>query len=59
MSRTEIRIRIRRLRRQIAQHQGRGVPAACLADLIAELAALEALLVVQLAVLLTGPVGES
>ena len=59
MSRTEIRIRIRRLRRQLAQHQGRGVPAACLADLIAEVAALEALLVAQLSLLLTGPLGES
>jgi len=59
MSRTEITVRISRLRRQIAQHQGRGIPAACLADLIAEVAALEALLVAQLSLLLTGPLGES
>ena len=40
-------VQLRRLNRQIAQHQARGVPAECLADLIAEAAMLETVLEAQ------------
>ena len=40
----DIHTRLSRLRRQIIQHQDRGVPLSCLSDLLAELARLEWLL---------------
>lgn len=40
-------IYLRRLTRQIAQHQARGVPAECLVELIADAAMLRAVLKAQ------------
>ena len=40
-------VQLRRLNRQIAQHQARGVPAELLVELIAEAALLETVLMAQ------------